>query len=528
VIADWLVHANSTRVLRLSLVGLTLVYFGTRLFRLTLLPIFIDEAIHIWWARAFLHGHFRGPLPDGKFLQVAVTALLLPVIPDALWATRFVSVLAGMATVLACYWIGKHLYSSQVGIVAAVLYVASPFALFYDRMGLADSLLTTFGTYSLLLAILLVQKDDQHHARLLGLSNGLAILTKLSGVVFLFVFPLVGLLLNTGATVGRFWRRGLLVYSVVALFVAPVFTVSLLPSPTTGQRYLWGAAQSDKLNLSSWWTTDVLTRLARNSQQAYEWMITYWTLPIAVLGLMAFAQAILRRDRKDLLLVSLIIFPIAIVVLSSEIWFPRYVLFTTVPLLVLVGRFIVQLGKTTQTRLAPVVASNRRVSMRQSLVGVLVVAVSLPAFHFDYSLLVDPALAPLPPAERFGYVEGWPAGYGVREAAAFLVHEAAKTEAGIVVARSWDWTPAYQGLDVYLVGKPNVQTLFVNPSDPNTRKYIQQVAGQRPGFLVLNQPRNTGEEWNLTSGQPMKRVWVYFKPGNQSRIEIYAINSFSN
>src|ERR1700693_1305729 len=96
--------------------GLIAGYGLTRLYNLTLLPIFADEAIHIQWAADVWHGEPWKPLIDGKLLQVWLTALVIPWTPDSLWASRFISVLSGGLAMWAGYQISKRLHGDKIGL----------------------------------------------------------------------------------------------------------------------------------------------------------------------------------------------------------------------------------------------------------------------------------------------------------------------------------------------------------------------------------------------------------------------------
>jgi len=128
-----------------------------RVYNLTLLPVFVDEAIYIRWAqvmRAESTLRFL-PLSDGKqplFMWLVIP--FLKVFSDPLLAGRLVSVTAGAATLVGIFLLAYVLFKSKkVAIMAALIYAVSPFSFFFDRMALADSLLSTFGVWTLLFAL---------------------------------------------------------------------------------------------------------------------------------------------------------------------------------------------------------------------------------------------------------------------------------------------------------------------------------------------------------------------------------------
>ena len=70
---------------RIALALVVLAYLATRVFRLTALPMFFDEAIHLLWAERWTGTQgLAKALDDGKLLQVAASGIALRVGHDAL------------------------------------------------------------------------------------------------------------------------------------------------------------------------------------------------------------------------------------------------------------------------------------------------------------------------------------------------------------------------------------------------------------------------------------------------------------
>src|SRR6187431_3384432 len=94
-------------------VVIAVLYFLLRLYNLTSLPIFTDEAIYIRWAQvAKQDAVWRFiSLTDGKQpMYVWWAMILLKFIKDPLYAGRFVSVLTGFATVVGLFFLGNELF----------------------------------------------------------------------------------------------------------------------------------------------------------------------------------------------------------------------------------------------------------------------------------------------------------------------------------------------------------------------------------------------------------------------------------
>ena len=135
---------------------------------------------------------------------------------------------------------------------------------------------------------------------------------------------------------------------------------------------------------------------------------------------------------------------------------------------------------------------------------------------FDRSLLADPSRAPLPPIDRWQYVEGWPSGYGWREAAELLRRELDRDprEMRIVVERA-HWT-----LEAYFIGEPRVLVKSVALDDPGWPERTARWLRNAPGWLVTSGPPPAGEQ---RSGLKLVYTAAFGKPGRTGTITVYRV-----
>jgi hypothetical protein len=168
---------------------------------------------------------------------------------------------------------------------------------------------------------------------------------------------------------------------------------------------------------------------AANLGLAAEWLWAYWTPGLIVLALIGLVAAGARREhwRAAVLLGLLAAGPAVAFVAVSEIWYPRYLLFTTIPLLPLSAWGFVALADLAGTR----VRAGR--TARAALAAAGLALVLLPALRFDLALWTDPARAPFPALDRFQYVTGWPSGYGMRDSMAFLAAQRERRPGGLLL-----------------------------------------------------------------------------------------------
>ena len=165
----------------LVIAGLVALYFILRLPNLTLQPIFADEAIYIRWAqvmRAEPTLRFL-PLFDGKtplFMWIMIP--FLKFVQDPLLAGRLLSVVSGFFTLMGVFFLSKKVFNIRTAFWASLLYVITPYTVFFDRMALVDSMLSGFTIWVVYFAIWLVTSLRLDIAMILGYVLGGAILTK--------------------------------------------------------------------------------------------------------------------------------------------------------------------------------------------------------------------------------------------------------------------------------------------------------------------------------------------------------------
>jgi hypothetical protein len=136
------------------------LYLASRLFALTALPMFLDERIYLRWAYWITQGRrLQVPFVAGKGLSVWVLAAVTPHVANPLLAGRLLTVAVGILTLVAVHRLAARLTGDvRVADLAAVFYVVCPFALFHDRMVLADPYLSAFTAWTLLFSLRLTAR----------------------------------------------------------------------------------------------------------------------------------------------------------------------------------------------------------------------------------------------------------------------------------------------------------------------------------------------------------------------------------
>ena len=170
---------------------------------LTSLAVFTDEANYIDWGWRMTHvpGHLFYSLYDAKQpLSMWLFGLSQYIFTDPLFAGRIVSVVFGIISAIGIYYLTKELFNRQVALISSILYLTSPFYLFFNTQALMEAHLVTVGIWSLLFLHKLIKTEKLKFALLLGLVLGLGFLIKTSSWfwiilagVYLLKKPILGL-----------------------------------------------------------------------------------------------------------------------------------------------------------------------------------------------------------------------------------------------------------------------------------------------------------------------------------------------
>jgi len=165
-----------------------------RVYNLTILPVFVDEAIYVRWAQVMKsEATLRFlPLSDGKqplFMWSIIP--FLKIFPNPLVAGRLVSVATGTASLIGIFVLSYLLFrSKKISLFSAFIYAINPFSVFFDRMALVDSMLSMFGVWFLIFSIAVAKTLRFDMAILAGFALGGGLLTKSPAIFFILLMPL--------------------------------------------------------------------------------------------------------------------------------------------------------------------------------------------------------------------------------------------------------------------------------------------------------------------------------------------------
>ena len=420
-------------------IAIVFVYFATRLYNLTSLPIFTDEAIYIRWAQiAANDANWRFiSLTDGKqplFIWLMMPLMKLPL--DPLFLGRLVSVGAGFGTVVGLFFLGWELFKSRwVGIIASLTYVLYPFALVLDRMALYDSLVGTFFVWSLYVSILLIRKIRLDLALILSFIIGGGILTKSSGFFSLALLPFTLVLFDFKQ---KSKYKDLLRWCFYAVLVGVISYIYYSILRLSPYFHIIDEKNTIFVYPLKEWLQHPFLFLVDNTKWLSFWLVTYLTIPFSLV----IAASLFFRKKYGRELVVLFLFfiaPFIYLAFFGKTLYPRYLLFMSLPLLVIGAYSFYSLIKKIKNKLV--------------LCGIFLIVYGFMAYS-DFLILTDFAKAPIPQSDVNQYYLSWPSGVGVKETVDFI-NEKSKTEK-IFVATEGTFGLMPYGLEIYLVNNPNV------------------------------------------------------------------------
>ncbi|MEK7526141.1 MAG: glycosyltransferase family 39 protein [Patescibacteria group bacterium] len=427
---------------------LLFVAAAIRLINLTILPVFADEAIYIRWSQVMANEPTLRflPLSDGKQpLFMWILMFLVERFSDPLFIGRLVSVFAGVATIVGIFCLTFYLFKNKyISLLASVFWMFSPYAFFFDRMALVDSLLASFGIWTAFFAVVTAKTKRLDMALLTGFALGFASLTKSPAIFFALLVPTSWLLAEW-----RLNRKDFVVQGgkLVALIVVTyTLALGMYNIQRLGPNFhmLTSRTYDYVFPVSHAWTNPK-DPLFAHFDRAIEWLRLMGPWPILVLAAIGFVVNFKKYWKQVVFLFAWWFVPTIIQAELAKVFTARYELFTIPFIFVLAA--------------SAFLTKNKLFKQACSVFFILWFILSV---RFDYLLLTDPHKAPLPRSERSGYLEEWTSGIGIKEVADYIKNEHSKNpNEKIVIGTEGYFGTLPDGLQIYLQNVPNVTVIGV-------------------------------------------------------------------
>lgn len=416
-----------------------------RLYNITVLPIFGDEAIYIRWAQVM--GAEPGlrfvPLSDGKQpLFMWVLMFLVRRFSDPLFIGRLTSAFYGISTLLGVFVLTYYLFrNKRAALLAASIYAITPFALFFDRMALVDSMLSMFGIWTLFFGTVTAKTLRLDFAILTGFVLGGALLTKSPAIFFAILLPITWI-------VSSWQKKNKLVYLIkliALLFTSLTVGYGMYNILRLGESFQMLAMRNqDYVFPFVHVLSSPLDPLIGYFGRVFTW---FWQLGPSVFILLVFLGIYLnlRKSKKEVLLLSVWAFlPVIVSGEFAKVFTARYIVFVVPVFSILAG--ISFIGKRYRY-----------------IVALLLIFFVIHALIIDKFILSEVEKVPLPRTERSGYLEEWTAGTGIKEVSEIIREEAKNLPAGrqVVVGTEGYFGPLPDGLQAYLNDLPEITVIGV-------------------------------------------------------------------
>lgn len=430
-----------------------------RFINLNKLPVFADESIYVRWAqvmKAETSLRFL-PLSDGK--QPLYMWSIIPVfkiISDPLIAGRLVSAVFGVLGIIGVGILTYLMFNNRrQSIIAAFLYAVLPYTVFFSRMALVDTMLSTFIIWGLCAFLYALQKSRWDFAMLAGFAWGFAWLTKTPAMVGLLLLPtflvLVPWKIKNLGYLFTTWVIASGMYNILRL--GPEFHMIAIRN----QDYIYPLSEILKHPL------DPLIPHLKDTIN-YLW---YLATPV---GLLFAIWGGLKRNRLVLLIWWLV--PIFGQAFIAKGFTSRYLLYTIPMMIILMSDTIEHIGQHTQ---------------KHVLIWLAASLIIIPSLVSNYFGLTDPEKMPLPANERAGYLEEWTAGQGIKEVAQQII-QMSKQGPVLVGSEGYFGTP-FSALELYLNKVPNVRITGVGVAINTVPQSLTNSLKDNRVVLVVNSSR---------------------------------------
>jgi 4-amino-4-deoxy-L-arabinose transferase-like glycosyltransferase len=465
----------------LASISLAIAYFILRLIFLGRLPIFTDEAIYLRWAQIALHdSSWRFiSLTDGKQpMYVWAAMIMIKFVHDPLIAGRLVSVGTGFLTMIGLFALTFELFKSKrTAFLVAVLYIVYPFAQVLDRMALYDSMVATFYVWALYVSVLLVRKARLDIAYTLGFIIGGGMLTKSSNIFSIYLMPFLLILFDFKQ---KFVKKKLINFILLAAFAAAIsegLYAILRLSPLYS---MIGIKNATFVYPISEWIHHPFLYFFSNLSGLTSWLLQYLTPSYIFLILIAILF-INKFFKEKVILLLYFALPFLALALFGKLIYPRHMFLMNVVLLPLVAWSLNFLFIESEKLFA-----KKKVLLKITQAILLVIVIAYPLFVSVF-FAVNPLRAPIADEDHGQYVNGWAAGWGVKESVAFFQQQA-KTQK-IFVATEGTFGLMPESLELYMVSNKNITIKGYWPVDIFPKETLKYAA-KMPSYFVFYQPQH--------------------------------------
>lgn len=474
------------------------LFFLTRLINLDQFPIFSDEGIYIRWAKvARSDATWRFiSLTDGKQpLQTWGTIPFLKLFPDnTLLAGRLFGVFGGFLTLIGFFILNFYLFGKSTAITGSFLYIITPYFLFYERMALVDSWVNAGFIWIFLFILWLIKERRLATALILGFISGFFLLAKSSVRIFL-ILGILGPILIFQKNLKKFFKETVNYYFLlgISIFIALIIYNVQRLSPffhyvaQKNLTFIMSFNEFLKTPFQYFWHN------LKNTPLFIFWEMGFILGGLGILGVLKLWQ----KDKKLFYYFILWIFiPLTAIIFFTKVLFPRYLIFFASIFLILSSYYLSQI-----------------LNLKSKILILILIFFSV--FYFDYTILFDYKNIPFPQVDRGQYIEGWPAGWGIKETMEFA--RIKSKEKPVIILAEGNFGMSYDVLDVFLKPTDKITLKGFWPLNKEDLEKHQFLLKDNYIYIFFSHRDNFTEAW------PMKFVKKIEKPGNKSNFYLFEL-----
>lgn len=484
----------------LLIILILFLFFLTRFVNLDKFPIFSDEGIYIRWAKvARSDATWRFiSLTDGKQpLQTWGTIPFLKFFPDnALLAGRLFGVAGGLISLIGFFILAFYLFGKPAALIGSFLYIVTPYFLFYERLALVDSWVNAGFIWIFLFIIWLVKERRLSTSLILGLAGGMFLLAKSSVRIFLMLGILAPILVFR-KDIKKLIRESINFYVLLGLAATVALVIYNVQRLSPFMHYVAQKNLTFVMSFSEFLKTP-FQYFFYNLKNTPLFILWEMGFVIGVIGLIGLIELIRRNEKLGIYFLLWIVLPLTAIIFFTKVLFPRYLIFFASILLLLCSFYL------------------SRIKINK-LKTVFFLLIFLSVSYFDYTIVFDYKNIPFPPVDRGQYIEGWPAGWGIKETMEFA-REKAKEKPVIIIAEG-NFGMAYDVLDVFLKPDDRITLKGYWPLNKETLEEHQPLLKDNNIYIFFSHREDFREVW------PMKLVRKIEKPGNKSDFYLFELTA---
>ena len=345
---------------------------------------------------------------------------------------------------------------------------------------------------------MLIRRRRLDIALILGFIIGLSVLTKSSGFFLIYLFPLSLILFDFRKKDRVFeilrWAGLAAISSLMAYGFYSVLRLSPFFHIVSEKNSIFVYPIRD-------WITHPLEFFQGNLNGLVSWLTEYSTIPLLLIILLSLILGKKAFFREKLFLLLWFLLPFIALAMFGRVLYPRFILFMTIPLIVLAAYSFAYILE----------------NYKNKLIGytILILVFGL-LIRSDFYVITDLARAPIAKADTDQFVNAWPAGGGVREIVAFFKEESEDKKIYVATEGTFGSLSTY-ATEIYLDENRNIQKRGIWPTPQEIPEDLVRKAEKMRVFYVLNDSKEAPKGW------PVKLVAKYQKGIGNSYMSLYEV-----